>query len=253
MCLILINWKSLENTPLVVAANRDEVMSRRTRPAAFWPDAPDVLAGRDLLHGPHGGTWLGITRAGRFAALTNYRDPALTRDDLLSRGELVANFLRGTLRPEDYLVTLRESAARYNPYNLVFGDSDSLWYYSNVSDAGHALPPGIYGLSNHLLDTPWPKVARAKSALREALAALPWREPLFDLLRDDTPAPDHALPRTGVSLEWERLLSSAFIRGASYCTRSSTVVVKSHANTRLEEITWSAEGVALSRRRIQIA
>ncbi|MEY3202055.1 MAG: hypothetical protein RIR70_1605 [Pseudomonadota bacterium] len=250
MCLILIAWKTVEGSPLVAAANRDEVMSRGTRPAAFWPDSPDVLAGRDTLHG---GTWLGVTRAGRFAALTNYRDPSNARDDTPSRGQLTAAFLRSGISPEEYLASLQASASRYNGYNLVFGDRNSLWYFSNIEGRGRALSPGIYGLSNHLLDTPWPKVARAKSALRESLAALPWRDPLFTLLRDDTLAPDHELPRTGVSLEWERLLSAAFIRGGSYGTLSSTVVVQSDQHTRFEEITWSPEGAETGRVRVQMA
>lgn len=249
MCLILVSWQPNTPTPLVVAANRDEIMSRGARPAAFWPDAPDSLAGRDLQKG---GTWLGITRRGRFAAITNYRDADRVRDNMVSRGNLVAEFLKTDITPPHYLNHLRDSADRYNGYNLLFGDAGSLWYFSNVEDQGRELAPGLYGLSNHLLDTPWPKVARGKSALSAALAALPAREPLFDLLKDDAIAPDHELPRTGVSTEWERLLSAAFIRGGSYGTRSSTVVVRNDAGTCFEEITWSAEGAETHRVRVQL-
>ena len=239
MCLILVAWQTLPDTPLVVAANRDEVMSRPTRPAAFWPDAPAVFAGRDLLMG---GTWLGVSRDARFAALTNYRDPARTEDNKASRGELAARFLRSSIPPEDFLAELHTKPDRYNGYNILFGDADSLWYYSNIEQDGRKLAPGIYGLSNHLLDTPWPKVARAKKALGEALSALPDRAPLFHLLKDDRPAPDEALPRTGVSLEWERLLSAAFIRAPSYGTRSSTVVVRGINGMKIEETGWREDG-----------
>lgn len=223
MCLILLAWRAHPDYPLVVAANRDEFFSRRTAAADFWDDAPDVLAGRDL---EAGGTWLGVTRSGRFAALTNYRDPARNKAGAPSRGELVSRFLTSGQDPRAYLSELESSADRYNGFNLVFGDLDVLWCFSNCGEGEQALAPGVYGLSNHLLDTPWPKVARGKSALNAALQALPDEVPLFDLLRDDRIAPDDALPRTGVSLEWERLLSAAFVRSSQYGTRSATVLLR---------------------------
>lgn len=223
MCLILLAWQAHPNYPLVVAANRDEFYSRRTAAADFWRDAPGVLAGRDL---EAGGTWFGVSRNGRFAALTNYRDPPNNIAGAPSRGELVSRFLTGKQAPPDYLAELEAGAHRYNGFNLIFGDSAGLWCFSNCGEGEQALAPGIYGLSNHLLDTPWPKVARGKSALNTALQALPDEAPLFALLRDDHIAPDGALPRTGVSLEWERLLSSAFIRSPEYGTRSSTVLLR---------------------------
>lgn len=239
MCLILLAWKTLPDTALVVAANRDELHDRPTRPAAFWPDAPDVFAGRDL---EMGGTWLGVTRQGRFAALTNYRDPARVEDNKTSRGKLVADFLKTDIAPEKFLEQLRATASDFNGYNLVFGDRDALWVFSNVEGVGRELPPGLYGLSNHLLDTPWPKVARGKSEMKHALAALPDRAPLFQLLADDRPAPDEALPRTGVSMEWERLLSAAFIRSENYGTRGSTVLIAGRAGVVFEERSWRADG-----------
>lgn len=250
MCLILFAWRTHPEHSLVLAANRDEVRNRPSRPAAFWPDAPDVLAGRDLFAG---GSWLGLNRNGRIAALTNYRDPALTLENKVSRGRLVADFLTTTTPPEAYLETLQKTADDYNGYNLIFGDGESLWVYSNVSRAGQSLAPGVYGMSNHLLDTPWPKVARAKSALNDALASLPNRAPLFELLSDDAIAPDHLLPRTGVSVEWERLLSAALIRGEAYGTCSSTVVLRSGAYTTFEEISWSATGAVSSHVKASIA
>lgn len=223
MCLILLAWQAHPDYPLVVAANRDEFFSRRTAAADFWEDAPNVLAGRDL---EAGGTWLGVTRNGRFAALTNYRDPAQNRMGAPSRGELTRRFLAGRQSAEDYLQELESCADRYNGFNLIFGDLDGLWCFSNCGEGEQALVPGMYGLSNHLLDTPWPKVARGKSALNGALQALPNEAPLFALLRDDSIAPDDALPRTGVSLEWERLLSAAFVRSPQYGTRSATVLLR---------------------------
>jgi uncharacterized protein with NRDE domain len=223
MCLILLAWQAHPDYPLVVAANRDEFFSRRTAAADFWEDAPNVLAGRDL---EAGGTWLGVTRNGRFAALTNYRDPARNTMGAPSRGVLVRRFLIGGQSAEDYLSELESCADRYNGFNLIFGDPDGLWCFSNCGEGEQALAPGVYGLSNHLLDTPWPKVARGKSALNGALQALPNEAPLFALLRDDSIAPDDALPRTGVSLEWERLLSAAFVRSPQYGTRSATVLLR---------------------------
>lgn len=222
MCLILAAWQAHPDYPLVVAANRDEFFARPTAPAKFWEEAPDVLAGRDL---EAGGTWLGVTRRGRFAALTNFRDPVRNKPGAPSRGGLVSGFLGGTQSAEDYLRELESVAGRYNGFNLMFGDREGLWCFSNCGEGERKLAPGVYGLSNHLLDTPWPKVARGKSALADALEALPEEGPLFALLRDDRIAPDDALPRTGVSLEWERLLSASFVRSPAYGTRSSTVVL----------------------------
>lgn len=226
MCLILLAWHSHPDYPLVVAANRDEFFARPTAGAGFWEDAPQVLAGRDLQAG---GTWLGATRSGRFAALTNFRDPARNKSGVPSRGQLVSGFLSGTESAAEYLRELESIADRYNGFNLVFGDLGGLWCFSNCGEGERELAPGVYGLSNHLLDTPWPKVARGKSALGEALQALPDDAPLFALLRDDRVAPDEELPRTGVSLEWERLLSAAFVRSPAYGTRSSTVVLVDRA------------------------
>ncbi|MFZ5510879.1 MAG: NRDE family protein [Pseudomonadota bacterium] len=243
MCLILLAWRVHPDYPLVVAANRDEFFTRPTAPAGFWSDASEVFAGRDL---EAGGTWLGATRGGRFAALTNYRDPARNRNGAPSRGELVSAFLRGNATPADYIARLQPRSGAYNGFNLLAGDGHDMHYFSNVAEeSGHIGPlaPNVYGLSNHLLDTPWPKVARGKSALTAALDALPDAEPLFELLRDDCQAADEELPRTGVSLEWERLLSAAFIRSPAYGTRSSTVVLRDTAgNTTFIEQTWDRDG-----------
>lgn len=223
MCVIFLAWRADERYPLVVAANRDEFFARPTEPARFWTDRPHILAGRDLQAG---GTWLGVTRRGRFAALTNFRDPASVKPGAPSRGELVSRFLSEDQSPHDFLNWMDGIGSTYNGFNLLFGDTRELCYYSNCGDAPRMLDPGIYGLSNHLLDTPWPKVAKGKSALANALAALPDTEPLFHLLLDDRLAEDEELPRTGVSIEWERLLSAAFVRSPDYGTRSSTVILR---------------------------
>lgn len=240
MCLILVAWKVHADYPLIVAANRDEFHERPAAAADWWPDRPWLLAGRDLQAG---GTWLGVTRGGQIAALTNYRDPSRIKPDALSRGELVVRMLEtGHVVPER-LMQLKELHHQYNDFNLIVADGGQLGVFESVSGEARILEPGIYGLSNHLLDTPWPKIQRAKSKLTAALGALPADHMLLELLRDDQAAPDDQLPRTGVSLEWERLLSSAFIRGSRYGTRCSTVVqIGTDGEVRFHEWTWTADG-----------
>lgn len=247
MCLILVAWQAHPDYPLVVAANRDEFHARRSAGAGFWPEAPGILAGRDL---EAGGTWLGITRDGRFAALTNYRDPVSHKPDAPSRGHLVAGFLKGALSIDAYLDGLNPAA--HNGFNLLLGDGRRLVAFSNVSGARHELAPGVYGLSNALLDTPWPKVGAGKTALSAALAALPDEAPLSRLLCDDRIHPDDTLPTTGVSLEWERLLSAAFIRGRDYGTRCSTLVkVGADRTVSFDEQSWLPGGGLGARRRFR--
>jgi uncharacterized protein with NRDE domain len=222
MCLIAFAWQPRPPFKLVVAANRDEFYERPTAAAHFWEDAPQLLAGRDLSAG---GSWLGVTRDGRFAAVTNYREPGKLRADARSRGELVTEFLRAREPPGDYLRTHAGLGDRYNGFNLLVGDGHGLYYWSNRAGAPRRLSPGLYGLSNHQLDTPWPKVQRAKEGLRLWLAE--GGSCLGDLARvlaDSEPAPDHLLPATGLGLEWERLLSAMLIASESYGTRCTTVV-----------------------------
>lgn len=208
--------------------------------ATFWPEAPKVLAGRDL---EAGGTWMGVTRDGRFAAITNYRDPVRHRPGAPSRGKLVADFLLGDEAPGAYLERIAPAACACNGFNLLVADRNELWWHSNVDGDMHALEPGIYGISNHLLDTPWPKLVDAKHAFGTALPALPDTAPMFELLRDDRQYPDEVLPSTGVSLERERWLSAIFVRTPTYCTRSSTVLTRDVAGeTRFAEQTWIADG-----------
>lgn len=237
MCLILLAHDAHPRYRLVVAANRDEFHERPAAPARWWDDAPGVLAGRDLRGG---GTWMGVTRTGRFAAVTNYRDTAPPAPDAPSRGRLPGGFLAGDDEPEAYLRALAPRADRFAGFNLLVGDADSLWYFGNRGGEARPLEPGVYGLSNALLDTPWPKTERGKAGLREALAGGGEVDPeaLFRLLWDAEPAPDAQLPDTGVGIERERMLSSPFIRGPEYGTRASTVLLVERAGAvRLVERT----------------
>ena len=240
MCLILIAWRSSAEFPCVIAANRDEFYARPAETAHWWPSDPQILAGRDLKAG---GTWLGITREGRFAALTNYRDPEQRKAETPSRGNLVTSILQSSEGVAETLQRLQREGAAYNGFNLLFSDGEKLAIYESMSGVGRELRPGIYGLSNHLLDTPWPKVQAAKSRLSSALSQLPDSRPALALLRDEQLAPDEHLPKTGMSQEWERLLSSAFIRSSTYGTRCSTVLqVDRGGHVSFEEWTWDEAG-----------
>ena len=233
MCLIAFAWQAHPEYPLIVAANRDEWHDRPAAPAAWWNDHPNVLAGRDLKAG---GTWLGVTRNGRFAALTNFRDPSDRKADAPTRGKLVSDFLTGTMSAREYLRSLRERASAFQGFNLLVGDGASLHYFSSRTGEILDVPPGVHALSNHTLNEPWPKVEKAKSALGAALQGkMPWEArqiacprldlgAIYELLSDTFTAPDDALPDTGVGLEWERILSPAMIVGENYGTRCSTVV-----------------------------
>jgi len=240
VCLILLAWRVHPEYPLVLAANRDEFRDRPTEAAQWWLDRPTLLAGRDLQAR---GTWLGITRAGRLAALTNYRDPQRAKPNAPSRGRLVVDALMQEVAVAEHLDQLRRISPAYADFNLIWTDGHELGVFESVPGDGRTLPPGVYGLSNHLLDTPWPKVERAKSRLAEALSSLPQDERLLELLRDDQPAADEQLPRTGVSVEWERLLSSAFIRGPTYGTVSSTVIrLGADGAVHFREWRWQQDG-----------
>lgn len=222
MCLLLIAVEAHPEYRLILAGNRDEFYERPTAPAAWWENGSGILAGKDLRAG---GTWLGVTRTGRVAALTNYRDPSLMLPDSPSRGELVTGFLKARSSPGEHLEALSERASGYNGFNLVAGDERGIFWYSNRGGEVRRLGPGIHGLSNHLLDTPWPKVEKSKHALRRILEAGKDLDPeaLFSMMRDESLAPDNALPDTGVGLEWERILSAIFIRSPEYGTRSTTL------------------------------
>ncbi|HRD52627.1 MAG TPA: NRDE family protein [Flavobacteriales bacterium] len=228
MCLIAFAYKHHPRFPLVVAANRDEFLERPALPAHFWDDLPQVLAGRDVKAG---GTWMGITRNGRFAALTNHRDLRKTPIQGASRGLLVKEALAGELNGP---------AAQMEGYNLIHGPLDALRYQSNISGSDEPIIAGIHGLSNALLNTPWPKVGRAVEAMRNATArSTPDANALFSMLAETEQAMDHALPETGLDLQRERALSSIRIDLPGYGTRCSTVImVHESGRVRFEERTW---------------
>ena len=246
MCLILVAWRVHPDYPLLVAANRDEFFARPSAPAGFWEEAPTVCAGRDL---EAGGSWLGISSERRFAALTNYRDGLKARPGAPSRGTLVASFLTGALSPDEYLSALVARAPAYHGFNLLVGDGERLGYFSNRApeESGYCwLEPGIYGLSNHLLDTPWPKLSTAKTAFSAALERLPQTDDFFTLLTDDEIFPDAMLPSTGVPAQWERVLSAIFVRTPDYGTRASTVLsVHGHGEITLTERSFGPNATPL--------
>ncbi len=230
MCLIALAWQAHAAYPLIVAGNRDEFFARPAASAHWWSDG-DRLAGRDLRAG---GTWMGVSRGGRFAALTNHRDPSSQRDDAPSRGELVGDFLSSSRPPVETLRRIGESSRRFNGFNLLAADwradPAGLWVVSNRDPSPvRTVEPGVHGLSNALLDTAWPKVEHATRALRDAIDANDGLEPLiaelFTMLADRGIADDARLPATGVPLDVERALSASFIRMPGYGTRASTVLV----------------------------
>jgi len=228
MCLILFSLDRHPTYKLVIAANRDEFFDRKTSEAHFWKDAPDIVGGRDLeAHG----TWMAMTRAGRISMVTNYRDPANIRADAPSRGKLVTDYLLSAKNPREFLEDLRPGAASYNGFNLLVGNPEELWYLSNYQDGIHPVTKGVHGLSNHLLETPWPKVTRGKEQLSTLLTQDSIDpESLFEMLYDEMPAMENQLPDTGIGRERERALSSMFIKTPGYGTRCSTVVLVTHGN-----------------------
>jgi len=229
MCLLLMAIGAHPRYKAIYAANRDEFYDRPTAQAAFWDEAPQVLAGRDLKAG---GTWMGVTRSGRIAAVTNYRDPLTHRAEALSRGQLVIGYLKGKETPLSYIERLAERWHQYNGFNLVLGDGEALFWCSNRAEKVRRLGTGIYGLSNRLLDTPWPKIVRGKAGLKDLIGEENELSPegIFALLSDRQEGEDAALPDTGVGLQLERVLSPIFITSPGYGTRSSTILLVDHGN-----------------------
>ena len=248
MCLILLASRAHPHYPLIVAANRDEAHARPSAPAAFWQDNPGLCGGRDL---EAGGTWLGIATSGRFAAITNYRQGIARSTMQRSRGDLTRRFLTGNEPPEAYLRHVDAQAHAYNGFSLIVGNAlggSGLWFYSNRGAAACPITPGVHGLSNHLLDEPWPKVRRGIDVLTALLDASEdaLLAALFAMLADRSPAPDALLPSTGIAHDREKALSCAFIAGEDYGTRASTVVlVGADRRVALHERTFGPEGVPL--------
>ncbi len=242
MCLIVFAYRFHRDYPLIIAANRDEFYDRPSAAASFWNEAPQILAGRDLKGG---GTWLGLTTDGRLAAITNYRDPARLKASAPSRGLLISDYLRESGTSTAYLKKIHPYSQDYNGFNLLIGNVVSLYHYSNVTGKTTPIAPGIHGLSNHLLDTPWPKVTRAKTLLQGLLLHQPSLdvEPILSLLADREHPPEDQLPDTGIGRDWEQMLSPLFITSPYYGTRSSTVILvdKHHRATFVEKITEAGD------------
>lgn len=226
MCLINFQLNDHPKYKLVLAANRDEFYLRPTESAHFWKDEPQLLAGRDLMQM---GTWLGITKTGRIAALTNFRDPSAPEANKISRGSIVRHFLSTEMDTQNFLENLIPED--YAGFNILAGDSDHLFYYTNLDPKAVPVEPGIHGLSNHFLDTPWPKVVKGTMYLERYLSDNEdvYIDDLFDMLQDAEKSDDVDLPDTGIGTELERQLSSMFIKTPDYGTRSSTVVLISHS------------------------
>ncbi|MDX1635647.1 MAG: NRDE family protein [Marinobacter sp.] len=243
MCLILFALQQNRHYPLVVAANRDEFYQRPTCAMHWWPER-DLLAGRDQRSG---GTWLAVRRDGLVTAVTNVREGSQA-EAARSRGELPLRACE--LNPADLGEELVETGGVYGGFNLVRLDASDGWYFSNRdSHAGRHLHRGLYGLSNHLLQSPWPKLIKMREELGELLSGKPpltekqLHDTLIEQLQDSTPAPDHLLPDTGVGIETERFLSSPFIRGDGYGTRATTIVTRSaDGQVMVSEQTWLPQG-----------
>lgn len=223
---------------MLVAANRDEFYQRPADQARFWPEFPHLLAGRDRQGC---GTWLGVTRCGRFAAVTNYREPADPPRSARSRGLPVVEFLAGTeTSAMEFAGQLAASPQDYAGFSLLLSDGDHLAYYSNRDAGPRLLDPGSYGLSNHLLDTDWPKLSHGKARFVESVENGAVMDDLFALLRDRTPVPDQILPSTGIDRDWERSLSPIFVATEHYGTRCATVIrVHAAGLVEFEERTFS--------------
>jgi len=257
MCLIVCAFHYQPRYPLVIAANRDEFYSRPTRDAHFWSlkgDQPDLLAGQDLSKG---GTWLGLTRDGRFAAVTNIRSPN-PKTSRMSRGDLTRRFLLGDQPPADYLARVQDSLTEYAGFNLLVGDRQSLYFLNSDDGEIRNLQPGIYGLSNGTLDSDWPKIRHSRSALRNLLdqdQALDTAS-VISIMMDEEPADERQLPETGVSRELERLLSPVFIRNPqrNYGTRCSTaVIVDQRGMVRFCEQNYGADTKITARQYFQFS
>lgn len=237
MCLIAFHWRPDHAIPLVIAANRDEFYERPTAPLAWW-EGGRILAGRDLRAG---GTWMGVTRDGRCAALTNVRDPRLARGDAASRGQIPVRFLEGVASASAFLGTLEENAFRHNAFNLLLFDGEELLGYESRNQRVIRFAAGLHAVSNGDFDEPWPKVEVFLKGLEEELED---DDRLLARLADDQPYEDDQLPHTGVPLAWERALSPIFVRTPTYGTRASTLLRLGRRTVTVLEQGYSPEGPA---------
>jgi len=241
MCLLSFNWQPSSQTPLTLVANRDEFHQRPALPAQFWPEYPHLLAGKDLTAG---GTWLGVTQQGYFAALTNVRQLPSEHQGDISRGQLVLDYLIDEPDPQVYLAQIHQQGQRYDGFNLILGNRQQCWYYTNHQSSGPTqLSPGLYGLSNAALDTPWPKLNAAKQHLESWLGRSdPQRRALHSLLQDPATYPQALQPDTGIGQPWETLLSSAFIVSDHYGTRASSALQIHDDRIQFTEASYDKKG-----------
>ena len=250
MCILFIALNKHSKYPLIVCANRDEFHHRPTEQAHLWPPENEILAGKDL---EAGGTWLGINKRGGFAALTNLRDPLRQQSEMRSRGELVLKAL-GSQGP---ITTswLRDHSSHYNPFNLIFGDVSELYCFNSRANSLTQLDSGFHSISNGALDDIWPKMARGTLALQESISSgeEPDIDALLTIMKDETRAQDSELPETGIGLEWERLLSSIYIKHEEYGTRSTSILLQDNSgNTRFIEVRYDGKGRNLGRQQFKI-
>lgn len=222
MCIVLLSHDHTPGYQLILAANRDEFCSRPTAPLNWWEDNTAILAGRDLQDG---GTWLGVTREGKYGVLTNYREFPRVEKSFSSRGEILVNYFGSSQSPGRFIEDLQKSSVEYRGFNLLIGEGRTLYYYSNRNKGYGKVEPGVHGLSNHLLNSPWPKVVRGKELFGKVVGgADPRMDDLFELLGDTRQPGDHELPDTGVGRTWERMLAPIFISSEDYGTRSSALL-----------------------------
>lgn len=222
MCLVGLAFKVHPKYPILLITNRDEAYARPTAQAHFWEDDPSILAGKDL---EAGGTWMGVSKNGRFAALTNFRNPMMLGDDKKSRGELVTNYLKSSLGPKEWLKSIVNTASDYNPFNILVGNVEELFFMSSAYNQLTEVKPGVHGLSNDSLNTSWPKVTYLTKKLSTLIKTKKTSNTeLFRALQNKKKAPVSKLPETGVGLALEKILSPAFIETENYGTRCSTIL-----------------------------
>lgn len=247
MCIIAIAYRVHPAYPLVIASNRDEFYDRPTAPLEYWETHPEILAGRDLKSF---GTWLGVNKKGKIAAVTNYREPKAANNTGKSRGALVFDFLADDIPADTYLKRVEDQKNDFNGFNLIAGTVHGLFWYSNRNSGITALPPGIQAISNNLLNTPWPKVEKIRQGFSTIICNNTRIDPeiLFDLLKDQSKPPDDQLPDTGIGKTWEKVLSPVFIKSDIYGTRCSSVILIDNAGkVMVYERTFEGGETALTR------
>jgi uncharacterized protein with NRDE domain len=252
MCLIFLSFNNHPDYALIVAANRDEFYNRKTAAAHYWAEEPSVLAGKDL---EAGGSWMGIRTNGKLSMITNFRDPKNINPAAPSRGHLVSDYLLNGQKPLPYLEHVSLRGREYNGFNLILGTPEELYYYSNYKGVIEPLPPGLHGISNHLLNTPWPKVEKGLGLIRKLISGNEIDvDALLSAMADEDRAPDHTLPDTGVGLDRERALSSMFIKSPGYGSRSTTVLlIGRDGSVRFAERTYDTETFDYATRSFELA